>query len=44
MYMNDYMLLDIITTSKKRKVFFTYYIDMLLPLLNEKDKLFELVY
>lgn len=42
--MNDYILLDIITSSKTRKVFFTYNIDLLSSLLTQKENVYELNY
>lgn len=44
LFMNDYILLDIITTSKKRKVFFTYNIDLLSTLLTQRENIYELTY
>ncbi len=42
--MNDYILLDIITTSNNRKVFFTFNIDLLSPLLTKREIVYELTY
>lgn len=44
LFMNDYILLDIITTSNKRKVFFTYNIDLLSTLLTQRENVYELTY
>ena len=44
LFMNDYILLDIITTSAKQKVFFTYNIDLLSTLLTQRENVFELTY
>ena len=44
LFMNDYILLDIITTSNKRKIFFTYNIDLLSTLLTQRENVFELTY
>lgn len=44
LFMNDYILLDIITTSNKRKVFFTYNIDLLSTLLTQRENIYELTY
>lgn len=44
LFMNDYILLDIITTSNKRKVFFTYNIDLLSTLLTKRKNIYELTY
>jgi len=44
LFMNDYILLDIITTSNKRKVYFTYNIDLLSPLLTQRGNVYELTY
>jgi hypothetical protein len=42
LFMNDYILLDIINTSKNRKVFFTFYNELLAPLLTRKGNIYEL--
>ena len=44
LFMNDYILLDIITTSSKRKVFFTFNIDLLSTLLTQRENIYELTY
>ncbi len=44
LFMNDYILLDIITTSNKRKVFFTFNIDLLSALLTKRENIYELTY
>jgi hypothetical protein len=44
LFMNDYILLDIITTSNKRKVYFTYNIDLLSSLLTQSENVYELTY
>lgn len=44
MFMNDYILLDIITTSGNRKVYFTFNIDLLSQLLTERENVYELTY
>jgi hypothetical protein len=44
LFINDYILLDIITTSNKRKVFFTYNIDLLSTLLTQRENIYELTY
>ncbi len=44
LFMNDYILLDIIITSNKRKVFFTYSIDLISTLLTQRDNIYELTY
>ncbi len=42
--MNDYILLDIITTSSKRKLYFTFNINLLSPLLTKRGNVYELTY
>lgn len=44
LFMNDYVLLDIITTSKTRKIYFTYNIELLSSLLTQKENVYELKY
>lgn len=44
LFMHDFILLDIITTSNKRKVYFTYNIDLLSPLLTQRENVYELTY
>lgn len=44
LFMNDYILLDIINTSRMRKVFFTYNIDLLSSLLTQTGNVYELKY
>jgi len=41
LFMNDYILLDIINTSRKRKIFFTYDIDLLSSLLTQNGNVYE---
>ncbi|MBL0334733.1 MAG: hypothetical protein IPP73_05290 [Chitinophagaceae bacterium] len=42
LFMNDYLLLDIINSSGKRKLFFTFNNELLSPLLTQKGNLYEL--
>lgn len=42
--MNEYILLDIINTSKTRKVFFTFEVDLLSSLLTLNGNIYELKY
>lgn len=42
LFLNDYILLDIINTAGKRKVFFTYEMELLSNLLTQKGNVFEL--
>lgn len=42
LFMNDYILLDIINTSRKKEVFFTFNIELLSTLLTQKENFYEL--
>jgi hypothetical protein len=42
--MNDYILLDIMSTSRTRNVFFTFKIDLLSSLLTQRGNVYELKY
>lgn len=44
LFMNDYILLDIINTSGKRKVFFTFNIDLFSSLLIQIGNVYEIKY
>jgi hypothetical protein len=40
--MNDYILLDIINTCRQRKIFFTFDVDLLYPLLVKYKNVYQL--
>ena len=44
LFMNDYILLDIINTQKKTKIFFTFQVDLLSKLLKQRGSIYELVF
>jgi hypothetical protein len=41
-FLNDYILLDIINTSRKKKIFFTFNIESLSRLLTQVENIYEL--
>lgn len=42
LFLNDYILLDIINTSRKKRVFFTFNIELLSTFLTQKENFYEL--